>query len=519
VFNQSGDIITPAATDSISTATATEQSKAPFTSFVDESQHMIGRDTTKLSISREALLNIGGKFIQVVFGFAGIIVLTRLLGSDGLGRYRIVLAAGFFILSFSEDIAGIIRKRVAEIETDPEEYLSFGLIIHLGATIVTVAGLFFGRSIAVPYFGSASLTAGVVIVVASLGFFSIVNSYQAGIGYPAREMWFDSLRSVLVLCMQIAVLFLGFQAFGAIVGFGIATFATGVFIWLSIRPSFKTPTRQTVDRTFDYARYSIPSSFLGRFYQSADPLLIRSFAGANAVGYYTLASQLAQPGTLFASTISSVLAVKSSGVDSVGGDVREDLFNSMIYSGLISVPILFGAFAISDAIMQSGLFGSTFGSAPGAALVGIALMQLLTAYQRPFRSVIGGVDRPDINFRVKLLVTLIYIPTVVGLGNLYGLLGVISATVIAEAVRLLVYQYISVRIFEGVVFPKPIGHQFLAGFIMFGTVECLSRLTNPEQITMLGVLIGIGGIVYFSILLLISKHFRSTINRTFDEFK
>lgn len=480
---------------------------------------MVGRDTTNISISREAFLNVGAKVIQAVLGFAGVIVLTRLLGSDGLGRYRTVLAAGFFLLSFSESIASVIRKRIAEVDTDPEKYLTFGLLIHAGVTVVTVVGLFVARSIVVPYFGSPPLTAGVAIVVASLGFFSVMNFYQAGIGYPARETWFDSLRSVLTLGAQVAVLVAGFQAFGVIVGFGIAAVVTGVFIWLSVRPSLTVPTRQTVDRTLEYARYSVPSSFLGRFYQSADPLLIRSFAGASAVGYYTLATQLAQPGALFASTISSVLSVKSSGVDSVGGDVRRDLVNSATYSGLISVPILFGTFAISDAIMQSGLFGSTFGNAPGAVLVGIALMQVLTAYQKPFSSAIGGVDRPDIIFRVSLLVTGIYVPIAVGLGQRYGLLGVVAGTVIAETVRLVVYQYMAVKLFDGAVFPKPVGHQLFAAGVMFGVIEGFSRVTNPNRFTVLSLLIGIGGVVYFSSLLLVSQHFRATIRRTLDEFQ
>jgi O-antigen/teichoic acid export membrane protein len=480
---------------------------------------MVGRDTTSLSISREASLNVGAKVVQVVFGFAGVLVLTRLLGSDGLGRYRTVLAAGFFILSFSETIGDVVKKRIAEVDTSPEKYLTFALLIHGGVTVVTVVGLFLSRSIAVPYFGSVSLVVGIVIVVASLGLFTIMSSYQSGIGYPARETWFDSLRSVLTLVAQFAALLAGFQAFGVIVGFGIAAVVTGVFVWLSVRPSPKIPTKRTVDRTFEYARYSVPSSFLNRFYQSADPLLIRSFAGASAVGYYTLASQLGQPGALFASAINSVLSVKSSGVDSVGGDVRRDLVNSATYSGVISVPILFGAFAIADSVMQSGLFGSTFANAPGAVLIGIALMQVLNAYQKPFDSAIAGVDRPDIIFRVSFLVTIIYVPAAVGFGYLYGLLGVITGTVIAETVRLVAYQYMAVRLFDGAVFPKPVGHQLLAAGVMFGVVEGVSQAMNLDEIITLGLLIIIGAVVYLLLLLAISQHFRSTISRTFDEFQ
>lgn len=480
---------------------------------------MIGRDASKLSISREAFLNVIAKLIQTVLGFAGIIILTRWLGNDGLGRYRTVLAATFFILTISEDVAAVVKKRIAEVDTDPPEFLMLGLLVHGGVTVATILGLFVFRSMAVPYFGSVELTAGVAIATASIGFFSVLNYYQAGIGYPARQTWSDSLRSVLALGAQVGLLLLGFQEFGVVVGLAIASVISGVFVWFSVRPTPVIPTAQTAHRTYTYARHSVPSSLIGGLYQNADPLLIRAFSGAGDVGFYSLATQLAMPGTLFASSISSVLSVKSSGVDSVGGDVRRDLVNSASYAGLISIPILFGALAISNAIMQSGLFGTTFSNAPGSVLIGIALIQVSNTYQKPFTSAIGGIDRPEIILRVNLFTVVVYGPAAVGLGSVYGLLGVVAGAVIAEGVRLGIYQFTAVRLFGGTVFPRPAGHQFLAGGIMFVAVEGASRLTNPNRLTMLGALIGFGAIVYFSALLVISQQFRKTLVRTLREFQ
>jgi len=247
--------------------------------------------------------------------------------------------------------------------------------------------------------------------------------------------------------------------------------------------------------------------------------LINTFSGAGAVGFYSLAVQLTQPGALFGGSIGSALTVKSSGVDSVGGDVRRDLVNSTSYIGLIAVPILFGAFAISDALMQADLFGTTYNNAPGVILIGIALIQVLNTYQKPFTSVISGSDRPDIILRVNLFVALLYAPAAIGLGIVYGFFGVIAGTVIAEGVRLIAYQFVSTRLFGGAVFPRPAGHQFLAGGVMFAVVEGLSRVTNPSRLTVLGLLISIGAVVYFSTLLVVSQHFRNTLFRTLSELQ
>lgn len=480
---------------------------------------MIGRDTTELSIGREAFLSLGAKVVQAGLGFAGLIVFTRMLGNDGLGRYRTVLAAAFIILTISEDIAAVVKKRVAEVESESTEYLTIGLVVHGGVTVVTMVGLFLTKPVTIPYFGSAELATGVGLITASVGLFSVLNYYQAGIGYPARSTWVDSLRSVLTLGFQVGLLILGYQEFGVIMGIAIASVISAVFIWFSARPSPVVPTAKTARRTFSYARHSVPSSLINGLYQRTDPLLINVFSGAGAVGFYSLASQLTQMGTLFGSSISSTLTVKSSGVDSAGGDVRRDLVNSSSYIGLITVPILFGALAIPDALMQANLFGTTYSDAPGAVLIGIALIQVVNVYQKPFGSAISGSDRPDIKLRVNFYVALLYAPVAVGLGVVYGLFGVIAGTVIAESVRLVAYQFIATRLFGGAVFPRPVGHQLFAGGVMFAVVEILSRLTNPSRLVVLGFLISIGAVVYFSTLLVVSQHFRKTLVRTLSEFR
>jgi O-antigen/teichoic acid export membrane protein len=456
---------------------------------------------------------------QVVLGFVGIVVFTRILGNDGLGRYRTVLAAAFIVLTISEDIAGVVKKRVAEIESESIEYLMLGLVVHSGITAITMLGLLIGKPLLVPYFGSAELAIGVGLITASLGLFTVLNDYQGGIGYPARTTWADSLRSVLALGAQVGLLILGYREFGVVIGLVIASVISAAFIYLSVRPSLAVPTTKTARRTFKYARYSVPSSFINRLYGNADTLLINTFAGPGAVGFYSLASQFTQPGKMFGSSISGALGVKSSGVDSAGGDVLDDLVNSTSYIGLIAIPILFGAFAISNALMQADIFGTTYNDAPGTVLIGVALIQLISVYQKPFASAIEGSDRPDIILRADLFVVLLYVPAAVGLGMVYGLFGVIAGTVIAESVRLAAYQLVAARLFGGTVFPRPAGHQFLAGGIMFLIVEWLSRMANPSRLPVLGLLISVGAVVYFLTLLVVSQHFRKTLTRTLNEFR
>lgn len=479
---------------------------------------MTGRDARKISVSRETIINIGAKILQSVLGFGGIVLFTRLIGSTGLGKYRTVTATAFIILIFSRSFGGTIKKRISEIDTDASEYLTLALLIHGGLTVLTVCGLYIGRRWAINYLGSIELTIGVALIVGSLGFFHILTSFQAGIGYPAKSTWLDTLRSVLTLSAQVSLLLLGFQALGVVLGLGFATFVTAVIIFLSIRPSLSIPTVETAHRTFEYARYTIPTNFVSELYKSADPILIKSFSGVESVGFYTVASQLVTPGSLFSNSVSSALSVKSSGVNSAGGDLQDDLTNSLAYCGIISIPILFGCLALPNALLQMELFGNTYTDAPGGILIGMAVFQVLTTFQAPIEAVINGSDRPDIIFRSNVVVLVIYVTASAGLGYFYGALGVVAGTVISEIFRLSYYQAITIRWFDSIIFPKAVKDQLISGGVMFAVVEFASIKINTENMIPLISIVALGAVVYFSVLLTISSHFRNTITRTMVEF-
>jgi O-antigen/teichoic acid export membrane protein len=472
------------------------------------------KETPSLSVSREVFFTVGSKVLQAVLGFAGILVFANVLGNVVLGEYKTVAAAAFILVQLSEGVASAIKKRVSEVGVSPPEFLTLGLGIHAGFSVLVVVGIAALQPYAVDYFGAVDLAYGTAVLVAALGAFTLVNQLYAGIGYPARSSWLDTIRSVVTLGLQLGFIYLGFKAFGLVLGLALATVVTALLGWLAVRVPPAVPTVTTARRVYEFARYSVPTNYLSNLYSNADPLIIQLFVGPGKVGYFTVASQLTMPGAMFASSIRNALTVKSSGVDSIGGEVRQDLVNACSYTGLISIPILFGALAIPNTLMTT-LFGSTFRDAPGLALVGMALFQVSNTYRQPFEAVIEGTDKPGIILRVNVIVFLLYLPLSVGFGQVYGLLGVILGTVLAEVARVAIYQYIAYTEFDGFVFPRPVRDQILAGAAMFVAVEGLSRagVAVRSWVTLV-LLVGVGVVAYFGVLLAISKHFRDTVRFT-----
>ncbi|WP_101297454.1 lipopolysaccharide biosynthesis protein [Halegenticoccus soli] len=472
------------------------------------------KDTPSLSIGREALLSVGSKALMAAIGFGGIVIFANVLGDVGLGQYRTVIAAAFVLTQLPAGVATAVKKRVSEVSVAPAEFFGLGLLVHAAFSALVLLGFVVFEPAAADYFGTAELAYGVVAVTAALGFFNVANRLYSGIGHPAASSWLDAVRSVLTFLLQLLFLWLGMAAFGLVAGLAAATAVTGVFSWLAARVSPAAPTVETAKRVYEFARWSVPNGLLTNTYQSADPLIIKWLAGAGAVGVYTVALNLVVPASMFAGSIRDALSVKSSGVDSVGGSVRFDLANAVSYAGLLAIPIFFGALAIPNALLTT-VFGPSFADAPGLALVGLALYQVLNVYRLPFEAVIEGTDRPGIIFRVNAAVLVLYLPLAFALGTPFDLLGVIAATVISEAARVAAYQYVAHVEYGGIVVTRPIGEQALAGAVMFAVVWTLAEFAVPVRSwVQLLLVVGVGAAVYFLALLAVSSHFRETIRHT-----
>lgn len=466
-------------------------------------------DTTTLGIGGEALSSLVSRFVMAAIGFGGTVVFARVLGASGLGIYKTALAVAFVGTQLSSGIGTAIKKRVSEVDAEPGEYLSTGIISHIGFSAFILVALLLASERATAYFGAWELVLGVGLVIATVGMFNVVNSMYAGLGYPARSIWADTLRSALTLICQIALLWVGLEAFGLILGLATGTIGATVFSWAVSGVWPRLPEREHFKRVFEFARWSIPNGLLTNLYSSADIIIITAVAGSAATGLYTVANQLVMPAAFLASSISQALFVKASGRFSADKGFSADLINSVAYSGLFAVPILFGALAMPRAIPRT-IFGGEFATA-GTALVGMALFQVASVYASPFEQIFGSIDRPDVVFRVNVGITIFHLPVAVFLGSYYGLIGVITASAAAEWVRLVTYQSLSYLEFGRVVVPRPVLEHVASGIGMFVILEgALTTIVVKNWIVLLAV-VGGGAAIYFGILFVISPHFRLTL--------
>ncbi|WP_158854450.1 oligosaccharide flippase family protein [Halorhabdus sp. CUG00001] len=466
------------------------------------------KNTAELDLGRETLIAVAAKLVLAVTGFAGVIIFTRVLGLGGVGKYYAILAAANLLNQVLSGFNGAIKKRVSEVDTPTGEYFGLGVAFNVAfvAVLTIVATLIypFIKSIIGPFVFLVAFVA----VVASLGAFSLINRLYSGIGNPGASFWTDTMRSLLTLGAQVALLWQGWNVLGLLIGFVFGTASTTLIVYLIVRVKPLFPSRTTLVRTYEFARWSVLNGLLENMYSRVDVLLLAAIVGNEAVGLYEPALRLTVPATFVSASIGDSLNVKSSGLDSIDKSVLSDLRNAISYTSLIAIPIFFGAAIMPEELMTIA-FGPEFG-AGATALVLLALFQLFNTYKQPFGMVLLGIDRPEINFRVKFLVLVIHLPLAVLLGLEFGLIGVIAATIVSEAFRVALYLVIAYWLFDEVLVTRPLGEQLLSGGIMFGVVYWLSTQVDIVGWPSLLVVVGSGAVVYFGMLFIVSPHFRGT---------
>ena len=502
-----------------------------------ESSPEDGSTTADLDMGREALLSLVAKLTMAGFGFAGVVVFARVLGPVGVGGYYFALAVSLTLVRVSAGVGKTIKKRVSEVNVAPARFLGLGLAFHavyfLAVAVgVLAVGAVWDRLMTAVVDASEALTAvvpvvpvftppevsgtaalGVLAVFGTIGLFQVLNRFYAGIGYPGRSFWVDTVRSVLTLALQLVFLLVfDLGGVGLLFGLAGATLVSAVLVaalaaLAGVVP--RLPDRRTVASAWSFARYAVPTSVVTDFYKRADVILIGLFAGYGATGFYETALKLVTPADQVAASVSNPLAVKASGRSSLGEDVREDLSNAFTYTGLFGVPMFFGALAMPDALMQT-FFGPAFRDA-GVALVGIAAFFVFHIYQMPLVAAIEGTDRPRVVYRVKRAALVGHLLIAVPLAVVYGLLGVVGATLVVEVAMLLAYQWIARDLFGGAVVPRPLFSQLAAGVVMFGAVWTLKGPVPLTGWPSVVALVGVGAAVYFTTLLVTSAHFRLTL--------
>lgn len=458
---------------------------------------------------------IVGRFAMAGIGFVGAVIFARILGPSGYGTFYVLLA---LVNVLDNPITGwgvACKKRISEANFPTDEALGSGLIGVSINTLVAIPLIVLVSQYTNLYDVEGQLLPFVALFVA-ICFFAVTNRILSGTPRFSISEWTDMLRSVFTMPLQLAFVLAGFGAAGMAYGLAVATFLTvPVVIWyIGVRPT--TPSRDTVLSVWEYAKFSVPNSFIGTALARIDVLLLGAVLTTTSVGQYQVALKLTLPAMFIGSVASTGLMARVSNRLSKGESVAPDVTNSLSFASILAIPIFFGAAAMPKSLLVT-IFGADY--APAAPLlVGLTLYRVLESQKSQLGSTIAGLDRPDVNVYVGV------VALVMNLGGGYlllqhiGLIGIVVSTVLTEALIYAISAFVVKRELSDVgLLPKPLLHQATAGGVMFIVVDQLHLALGVQSWVNLGLLVGAGGTVYFFLLATISEPFRVTVRGILED--
>lgn len=464
---------------------------------------MSKQDTFGLEVSR----GFAAKLVLAMVGFAGSIIFARYLGPVAYGAFHVVVAAANILDNPLTGFGAACKKRISESETSNDEVLGAGLFVAFsGGVLIALSVVFVG-----PYLDLIEINGGygyIAIILLGVSLFKIVQPMLDGIGEFGTAVILDALRSIFTIPLQIAFVFLGWGVAGMVYGLTVGSLMTvpvSLYV-LGVRPSI--PKRETLRNLWSFARFSIPSDFVGAAYGRIDILLLGAILGTGAAGQYQIAYQLVLPGAFLAMVMGSGLFAEVSSRVSHGESAEQEVTNNIAFASLLAIPLFFGALAMPEAIIVT-VFGSNYKPAT-TLLIGLGVFQILSTQTGQISAVISGYDRPDLNLKITAATLATNLVFGVVLVYQIGMVGVVIATIIAEATKYVLLNCYARRYVSYSMFPEPVRHQFLAGVSMFFAVETLHRWWGVQSVIDLLGLVGTGAAVYGVLLVALSDIFRVT---------
>jgi O-antigen/teichoic acid export membrane protein len=476
---------------------------------------MSDTEASDVSLGGETAKATLAKFTMAVAGFVGTIVFARVLGPVGIGGYYLLMTVIRLSNRPIGGLSGAVQKRLSETGFNIGEALTIVTFVAIAWTALNVSAAYLlrGRLEAFVGFDNAILAFGALL--GTLNLFILYQGALSATGQIGWTRWMDAFRSYLTLPAQIALVWLGFGAAGMAYGEAIAT-AVLLVPLLHAVVGFSRPTWGTARSLWKYAKYSIPNRYLSRAYSELDILILGVLLTETAAGHYGVAFRLSIPAMFIAMVASSGLFSRVSNLRSKGEPIAEDIHNTLSFTSLFAIPMLFGG-AVLDRQLVVTLYGSEFGPA-APILTGLLVYQLIRTQSSPLEKVVGGLDRPNVVTRVYVLLLVANAVTGVLFTLWIGAIGVVIATILAETLRyagLAVYLRQEGPRFS--LFPRALIAQIFSGFLMAAVLVSLETTVQIDSWLVLGSLVGSGAVVYFTVLFAVSRRFRETVFGTLDD--
>lgn len=410
---------------------------------------------TRPSFLKNSVMTVGRQLMTVAFVFFTLIVIARVLGPGGQGKYSLaillpLLLANFLNFGLGPSSVYYLGKRQVDIHTLVKTNVVVGLVISL-------AGIALGSGII--YFFSESLFGGVPkiylylmlfvlpFMLLKLYFQAVFQGLEDFRSYNTIIVSGQALTFVLVLLFLLLLqrgLFFALLANAA--GQMLTVFLAVYVLYRNRAFSFRSGkfSRKYFKKAFAYGIKSHLSNIMAFLNYRADVFLISFFLFPQAVGLYMVAVNFCERLWLIPQSIALVLFPR---ISSLEEELDKNRVTSIVSRNVFTLAILCGVilFIFADMIITL-FFGPEYSES--AEVLKILLPGIvLTSVGKILSNDLAARGKPEINMYTAIFVVTTNIVLNLWFIPLYGIKGAALATTVAYGlnwtIKVLLYKKLS----------------------------------------------------------------------------
>lgn len=364
--------------------------------------------------------------ISTVFQFVQVAIVARLIDPEAFG----VVGISTMIITFFSTFAnlGFSNSIISMQEADTKK-LSTLYYLNLGLGIIFFFLIFFAAPLLSQFFDEPRLEK--VVRIASF-FFLIVYFGQIFSVLLQKELHFKSVAiidivgTVIGTCVTIGLAYNGEQELSLIYGqllMQIAKTVLQVVIGLNLFKPVLYFNFGLVKDHVQFGLYNLADGVLGFIQGNSDNLVIGSVLGVKALGYYTLASQLAVlPITRLNPIILQIAYPIIAKLKENTSELKKTYLQILDLITFFNLPLLAGIFITAKSVVPV-FYGE--GWEPTIILIQIlACVSFFICLGHPLFTLVFSKGKPKLLFHLNLFTLFVKVPIVYIFGKLWGVEGV-----------------------------------------------------------------------------------------------
>lgn len=392
------------------------------------------------------VFTLGARVLSAALGIFSAIIVARLLGVEGQGRYSVFLATVFLgaqFLNFGVQSANTFF--VGSNKKLRHRLLSNSLLVAFFSSIIWIIFIE-----AFPLITGHSAFDNNFLKYISYFFLPIellFGYFQAlALGMASFRLYnsIDILRKMLFLGALVALISLDvLTLFNALVALCISSLLGVLAIGISLfERRIERPSLPVFKVTFKYGVWIYVATLMSFLILRSDLIMLNYFVGVRESGYYSIAVSLGDALYLIPTSVAAVLFSKYSNESEIMGKwISLKKTTVVLLLGLI--PLCIGVFFFSRTLIST-LYGEEYLNAAGALEVlipGILFLSIATQMQ----SFLAGINAPFLNafgaflvFLLNLVLNFFFIPK-------YGAVGAALASTLSYAIWAVLSFYLCLR--------------------------------------------------------------------------